>query len=237
MSRIACHVLVQNDEFWLPYALESVRGVFHRYIIYDVGSTDNTPNIIDWFVESYKGSAAGVIVRTLPDCDPKIQGTFRNAMIAEGEFDWYWILDGDEVYKNNALWDLRYQTISQGRMYGVIRRKEFSPDLKNVYDTERSHHRLYRREATWVGPHPGEAPRYNQNSSREFYMDNIICHHMHNTERSTQIARKRQERKDQKTYHPGELKPIDLLKELPLLRKPINNFPVAPALAALQNAN
>jgi hypothetical protein len=38
-----------------------------------------------------------------------------------------------------------------------------------------------------------------------------------------------------RSYHPGKtMSAVNLLDELPILRAPIENFPVAPALAALQ---
>ena len=35
-------ILAMNDCFWLPYSLESLRGRFNRYVIYDAGSEDGT---------------------------------------------------------------------------------------------------------------------------------------------------------------------------------------------------
>ena len=71
-------VLVMNDEFYLPYVLESTRGFFKKYVIYDVGSTDRTPEIIDWWVDT--NPDVEFVVRKLPFVDPKVQGTFRNSM-------------------------------------------------------------------------------------------------------------------------------------------------------------
>jgi len=43
-------ILVKNEAYWLPYVLECLRGKFDRYVIYDVGSTDGTKEIIDEFL-------------------------------------------------------------------------------------------------------------------------------------------------------------------------------------------
>lgn len=234
----AC-VLVLNDEYYLPYALEASRGWFSRYVIYDVGSTDRTKDIIKWFMESNKD--AEYFTRDF-ECVPakSIQGAFRNSMIAEARTDWYFILDGDEVYnpgdyeKLATAWEA---IANSNKLYGVINRREVSPCLTKVYSKQRTHHRVYNRLAIFGGSHPGEYPIIEQTPKNEIYIPQAVCTHFHNTERSSKEsdALKRQERKTQRTYHPGDLLPYDLLKEVPILQKPIEDFPVAPALRKLQN--
>jgi len=127
--------------------------------------------------------------------------------------------------------------IMNGKLYGVVRRVEISPDLTRRYSELRTHHRLYHRTAIFEGPHPGERPEIEQKPINEVQIPEVLCYHFHNTLRSSKEsdALKRQERKQQHTYHPGELLPFDLLKEVPILRRPIEDFPVAPALRKLQN--
>ena len=211
-------ILVMNDEYWLPYALESVRGLFKRYVIYDVGSTDNTPNIIDWFVEKEK-NRAGLYVRSLPILDPAIQGIFRNSMIAEAQTDWYFILDGDEVYNKQDLLngliqaDTHMRKFDKGedRIYGVCMRQEFSKDLTQAYDKLRGHHRLYHRTAIWKGTHPGEEAVITQRAHREFSFE-VLCYHFHNALRTSlqeETVPGRVRRKKKNTYHPGTLKKVE----------------------------
>lgn len=237
-------VLVMNDEYFLPYALECTRGHFERYVIYDVGSTDETGNVIDWFVETNK--EAKFVVRKLPFVDPAVQGTFRNSMIPETETNFYFILDADEVYHESefdriywavcGLENKHYDTKGKVK-YGAFKRIEVSYDLTMRYDKKRSHHRLYHRSAYWTGSHPGEDPVFTQNKNSEAHFDDITCYHFHNAARSTADVEvpKRQERKTQHTYHPGELIPFKLLDELPILRRRINGFRVNPELERLQH--
>ena len=228
-------ILVMNDGFFLPYALESIRG-FHRYVIYNAGSKDNTENIIDWFVETEK---AEFYVRHLPFLDPQIQGIFRNSMIAETQSDWYLIVDGDEVYNKRELDEMRIWHPANHRypskIYGVFSRLEVNVDLTQRYSEKRTHHRLYHRDAIWKGPHPGEEPCIKQKEENEFTVP-VTTYHFHNTIRSPLEGDvpKRIKRKSQGTYHPGTLIPFNLLEETPILRKPINNFPVNPYLEKLQ---
>jgi glycosyltransferase involved in cell wall biosynthesis len=237
-------VLVCNDEYWLPYSLEASRGWFTRYIIYDVGSTDRTRDIIDWFIKS--NPDAEFYVRYLNHIPhPEIQGIFRNSMIAEARSDWYLILDADEVYTDRSfasmhtrMQKLQAQYEDSGVIYGVASRIEIAANLKHAYGQDRStpHHRLYHRTAIWTGPHPGEVALYKQEPKKEHWDRTTVCYHFHNPERSTKDADvpKRLERRSRGTYRPGEATDFNLLKELPLLRERIEDFPVNPLLEELQ---
>ncbi len=233
-------ILVMNDAFWLPYVLESLRGRFNRYVIYDAGSEDGTENIIDWFTQTEK---AQFFVRKLPFAVPPIQGCYRNSMLVEAETEWTFMVDGDELYNEESLDNLRGNFgLLYGQsapLYGVVRRQEIGPDLTHKYSEIRGHHRLYRRSAYFTGSHPGEAPRFKQRAINEFNFDEVTCHHFHNALRSPLEGSvpKRLDRKTQGTYHPGELVSFDLLETLPILRKPIEAFQVSPDLEKLQHAS
>lgn len=239
-------VLVKNEAYWLPYVLKQTEGYFDSYVIYDVGSTDHTRDVIDWWVPRGQDLGADVFVRKLPHVDPQVQGAFRNSMIVEGKREVYFILDGDELYTPLAMAQIgraakelsrQHWDVNPRKRYGVIRRVEVSEDLHRQYNKRRGHHRLYTRDAIWTGTHPGEVAYYRQNEKSEVWFDDIVCWHMHNTLRSPkeEDATKRLKRKGQKSYHPGDtMGDLELLDELPMLREPIENFPVSPALAALQ---
>jgi hypothetical protein len=242
----SCVVLVKNEEYYLPYTLTQMEGVFDSFVIYDVGSTDATQRIIQWWVDRMDGKA-DIFVRYHQHVDPITQGAFRNSMILEGNRPMYYILDGDEMYSEASLKLLplvvkEFYASNRNNVrkkYGVVRRVEVSPDLTQQYVERRGHHRLYTSDAWWTGTHPGERAFYKQTEKSEVNYDNIVCWHFHNTLRSSKNADalKREQRKGQKSYHPGnEMAPLNLLDELPILRKPIEDFPVSPALAKLQEA-
>lgn len=238
-------VLVKNESYFLPYVLKQVIGLFNSFVIYDIGSTDNTKDIIKWFSEQVDGEA-DLFVRTLPHVDPDVQGAFRNSMPTEGRRDIYWILDGDELYQPEDLAKISEAADHLAEVhgedeevrFGVFKRVEMNYDLTMQYDRRRSHHRLYTRDAFWYGRHPGEVSGYKQHEKSEIWFD-IDCYHFHNTIRSPKDAEalKRADRKHKRTYRPGELVPIDLLAELPVLRKRIEQFPVSPVLEALWAAD
>lgn len=239
-SKITPLILVSNDVYFLPYTLESIRGLFNRYIIYDVGSTDGTREIIESFINQEKNKAS-FFYRFVPMLSPDIQGIFRNSMIAEAQSDWYFIVDGDEVYNRKEIHkyfselDLDKQ-YSESKIYGVCKRIEVSPDLSKRYSELRDHHRLYHRTAIWKGNHPGEAPVITQKPRNEFRFD-LKCYHFHNALRSPNEKEvpKRMTRKKQHTYHPGELISFDLLEELPMLEYKVGEFPTNPDLEKLRN--
>lgn len=234
-------VLVSNEEYWLPYALECTRGYFLRYIIYDIGSTDKTKEIIKWWAETNPNSE--MEIKLLPMCEPKVQGFFRNSMIAEAQSDYYFILDGDELYSQESIQRViqspKVFDFRQNKLYGVVRRIEVSGDLKQAYGVNNvvPHHRLYHRTAYWRGPHPGEYPAIEQTKFNEIEFQDIICYHFHNAQRSPQdhLVPKRLERRAKPTYRPGNLNSIDIFGRLPILKKPIESFTVSPELKALQD--
>ncbi len=234
-------ILVMNDAYWLPYVLESLRGRFKRYVIYDAGSEDGTENIIDWFTQT---EDAEFFVRKLPFAIPSIQGCYRNSMLVEAETEWTFMVDGDEIYSAESLESLHDQfgALNAGfplTKYGVVDRQELDTNLLHKYSELRTHHRLYRRNAYFTGNHPGEAPRYKQKEKYEYPFADVTCYHFHNALRSPLEGSvpKRLDRKAQGTYHPGELVPFNLLDELPILRKPIEAFQVSPDLEKLQHGS
>ena len=234
-------VLVKNEAYWLPYVLKQVEGHFSSYVIYDVGSTDRTRDIIDWFVDRNEDKAE-IFVRKLPHAPPEVQGVFRNSMIVEGKREVYFILDGDELYKDKDIARIRWAADelreanqeNPRKKYGVFKRVEVNNTLDKQYSERRSHHRLYTRDAFWTGTHPGEVAAFRQYYKSELWYE-ITCWHMHNTLRSPleKDALKRLNRKAKKTYHTGNLIDLDILKELPILKERVEDFPVTPALEAL----
>lgn len=243
----ACLILVKCEAFWLPYTLVQTEGHFDRYVIYDIGSQDGTREIVEWWVERMKDKAE-IFTRLLPHCPPEVQGAFRNSMLVEGDRHVSFMLDGDEQYSqddlakiSDAASTLQFVNEENNRVkYGIVRRTEVTNDLMWAYKEKRTHHRLYVKDAYFTGTHPGEIPRYEPNDKNGAHFPDIMCWHMHNTLRSASEndVPGRIKRKSQRSYHPGSEKEplgLKLLDEIPLLRTPIEQFPVNPALQLLQD--
>lgn len=239
-------ILVKNDEYWLPYCLQSVKGWFSRYVFYDVGSTDMTRDVIERFIAAEE-EEADIIYRPLPHCEPIVQGTFRNAMIAETRADWYLILDADEVWLQKSLQGLvegmetmKKEYEQHGKIYGIVRRLEVSRKLDALhgYNERLPHHRVYHHTASWKGTHPGEDAVVTQKPRNEYnFPEEVKMLHFHQPDRSSldDSVPNRIGRRFKATYLRGQSHPIDLLEVLPLLRSPIGNFPINPLLRQRQN--
>lgn len=237
-------ILVKNDLYWVGYALECIRGYFDRVVIYDIDSQDGTRDVLSYYEKIFKGDGTKVILELFPDAEPRLQVMARNSMIAEAWTDYYMILDGDELWPKSSLDNLSAEFagfVQSKKMYGIVNRTEVCSDLISAYSPEKfiSHHRLYDRRAVWTSKHPGEVARYPQHKGNEFKLsEQVEVFHFHNALRSPLEADvpSRLKRKSQATYHPGLQGPIDLFEKLPILKSPINNFPVNPQLKLLQDA-
>lgn len=237
-------ILVQNEAYWLPFVLESLRGHFERYVLYDVGSVDGTKQIIDDFVQSERHRAE-FFVRLLPNCPPIVQGAFRNSMMAEARSEWTLMIDGDEIWTEEGLNTVKSfePTLDEyhkndGLLYGMVSRYEVQADLKSAYGVEEMipHHRVYHRTAIFGGPHPNEYQVYKGQGKNQIWLPKkAIVWHMHGTLRSPKDAEThgRVDRKLKPTYLRGTLKSINLLKELPVLLKNLG-YPVNPVLERLR---
>lgn len=235
IANVTALVLVKDDEYWLPYCFAAAKGWFNKFVIYDVGSEDSTRDIIEYFIDSQRKDT-DFVYRPLPHAEPLIQGTFRNSMIAEAGTDYYLLLDADEVWLQSSLIVLQeemprmieaYET--EGKLYGIVRRLEVARKLDALQgmDERVPHHRLYHRTATWTGTHPGEDATIVQKPRNEYNFNNKVkLLHFHQPDRSTlddQVP-SRISRRFKPTYTRGKSTPVDLMKTVPLLRKPIGNF-------------
>ena len=234
-------ILVSNDSYWVPYVLDQLAGLFRRYIIYDVGSTDGTREIIQDFAQREN---ADVVMEYLPMVEPKAQIAYRNAMIADARSDYYLIVDGDEIWPTvsfQLLFAEFPKFVSSGKTFGIVNRIEVCDDLKSAWDPDKftPHHRLYHRTALWRGTHPGEYSDPVQRAHREYTFNELVSvNHLHGVTRSPmdKMVPKRLQRRDKNTYTPGEKKPFNLFADLPELKTPPRGeFAVSPELKKLQD--
>lgn len=233
-------VLTSNDVYWLPYVLDNLAGLFGRYVIYDVGSTDGTIDVIKHFASN---EDAEVVVEELPMVEPKAQLAYRNAMIAEARSDYYLLVDGDEVWPTvsfQLLFSEFPHFVKSGKLFGIVNRIEVCDDLKHAWNPDKftPHHRLYHRTALWRGTHPGEYSDPEQKPANEYRFDELVSvYHFHALTRSPmdKMVPRRLQRRAKKTYTPGTKKSFDLFADLPELQKPPRGgFEVSPELKVLQ---
>lgn len=92
------HTLVRNEERFVWFAINSVIDYVDKILIYDLGSTDKTVEII----KTIKSSK--IILKELPRNKDMIElGQRRQQMLEETKADWILILDGDEIWPNKSI--------------------------------------------------------------------------------------------------------------------------------------
>lgn len=91
---ITAHMVVKNEDRFIWYAISSILPWVEKVLIYDTGSTDKTVSIINSF-QSKK-----IDFKQFKISDVSEIAKIRNMQIKETATDWFWIVDGDEIYPN-----------------------------------------------------------------------------------------------------------------------------------------
>ena len=99
-AKIIAHCLVENEGRFIWYAINSVLPYVDQMMVWDMGSTDDTWEIVN-SIESDKIGRRQVPVATSPDD----LTTVRQQMIEETgkDFTWLMILDGDEIWPESSI--------------------------------------------------------------------------------------------------------------------------------------
>ncbi|MDO8638495.1 MAG: glycosyltransferase family 2 protein [Candidatus Daviesbacteria bacterium] len=95
---IWAHTLVRNEENFIWFAINSVIDYVDKILIYDLGSTDQTVEIIRT-IKSPK-----IVLKELPINKDMIElGQRRQQMLDESKGDWIILLDGDEIWPDESI--------------------------------------------------------------------------------------------------------------------------------------
>lgn len=97
--KISVHCLVKNEERFIWYAINSVIGHVDKIKIFDTGSDDNTCEIIK-NIRSEK-----VVFNEFKNVKKEDLSKLRNEMLKEEDSDWIMILDGDEIWPRESLYE------------------------------------------------------------------------------------------------------------------------------------
>lgn len=101
--RISCHCLIKNEENFIWYAINSVIDYVDEILVWDMNSRDKTVQIIKSIKNNkikFKETGMG---------DSKRVTELRQQMLEETDSDWVLILDGDEIWYEQATRDLRFR--------------------------------------------------------------------------------------------------------------------------------
>lgn len=102
--KITAQMIVKNEENFVWFAINSVINYVDEIMIWDQGSTDKTIEIIN-LIDSPKIVFKKVIVEI---------HALRQKMLKETDADWMFILDGDEIWYEGAVKNLRNNLIRVG---------------------------------------------------------------------------------------------------------------------------
>lgn len=94
------NTIVKNEDRFLWFALKSIIDFLDKIIIYDTGSTDHTPKIIEWFKKKHPTK---IEFNQIGEVDAKGLTKARQKMLNDSSCDWILILDGDEIWWEGSI--------------------------------------------------------------------------------------------------------------------------------------
>lgn len=101
--KITAHVLVENEENFVWFAIMSVLPFVDEILICDAGSIDQTPRILK---EIKKRAPEKITIYSTGKLAPEDYPKARDEMIKNTKSDWILIVDGDEVWWHKSISDL-----------------------------------------------------------------------------------------------------------------------------------
>lgn len=112
---ITVQMVVKNEDRFIWYAISSVINYVSQIIIYDTGSTDKTIKII----KSIKSEKI-VFCQEHINKPQDIQ-TVRDQQLKRTKTNWIWIVDGDEVYSQNLIAEIKRILTKNGKtLSGIV---------------------------------------------------------------------------------------------------------------------
>jgi glycosyltransferase involved in cell wall biosynthesis len=92
--------IVNNEENFVWFSINSVIGHLDKILVWDTGSLDNTPKIIEEIQKKFPGKIEFKKVGKVSGLD---YTKIRQKMLEESNCDWILILDGDEVWFGESI--------------------------------------------------------------------------------------------------------------------------------------
>ncbi len=112
---ITVHMMVKNEDRFIWYAINSILPYVDKILITDTGSGDRTLEIIQ-AIKSIKIKVNSVKINDVEEISK-----IRNDQIMETETDWFWVVDGDEVYPKSLCDEIIEMISKSGKLYeGIV---------------------------------------------------------------------------------------------------------------------
>ncbi len=192
-SGITVHCRVRNEENFVREALLSVLPLAEKILVYDTGSTDATLDKIR-SIQSDKIE----IVEKAPS-DPIGIMEYRNEMIEATETEWFFLVDGDEIYPPESILGIQDAikgvpdsisriVISRTHFYGGVNFVSLPDRLGRIYRTSAIRFRIYDPEDNRVGHETTcfiKNPKEPAGSFSAEFPEDIFFFHCHYLARSS----------------------------------------------------
>ncbi|TXH07226.1 MAG: glycosyltransferase [Candidatus Moraniibacteriota bacterium] len=122
-TNITVHMMVKNEDQWVRYSLLSILPYVDRILVTDTGSSDHT-------LDAIKSLASPKIKLTLTTVSsPGDVTRIRETQIKDTTTDWFWVVDGDEIYPDDTAKEV-VKAINSGLYEGVtVRRYDLLGDI------------------------------------------------------------------------------------------------------------
>lgn len=116
-------MMVKNEDQWVRYSLLSILPYVDTILVTDTGSTDHT-------IEAIKSLPSHKIKLTQTSVSSPADVTkIREAQLQNTKTDWFWVVDGDEVYPSTTAQEV-VTAIQSGSYEGVtVRRYDLMGDI------------------------------------------------------------------------------------------------------------
>lgn len=145
-AEITAHIIVRNEDRYIWYAIQSVLPFVQKCLIYDTGSDDNTVPIIN-SIDSEKIRFKEYAAHDITEI-----GKLRQLQIEETETDWFWIVDGDEMYPTSVCHEIRQIVKGNGeQLEGIaVQRYDLIGDIYHYQSETVGTYDLFRRRGHHV---------------------------------------------------------------------------------------
>ncbi len=122
--KIITHVLIRNEENFVWYAINSVIDYVDEVMVWIMKSGDRTEKIVRK-IENPK-----ITIKLIDDSKPQNVSLYRQQMLDETKADWIFILDGDEIWWEEGVMQLRMEIEKAGNTKDLV----VSPTLMLIGD-------------------------------------------------------------------------------------------------------
>lgn len=138
-TEITAHIVAKNEDIFLWYSIASIINYVDKVIIFDTGSTDKTVQII----KSFKSSK--IEFEEKGDVDARELVSLRQEQIEKTKTNWFWVVDGDEVYPKSTAKEVIDFVNKDKNKYegGVVRRYDLLGDIYHYQSEEVGEYNLF----------------------------------------------------------------------------------------------